>query len=117
MPFHAAAGGLSLMSTWPPARLAALYSSPLDVFTEKTVTTAAGVGRKLEELSTAGVVWTRQEFADDVNGVGAPILGPTGEAVGAINISGPVYRFPGSRPESEIVDELVSACRQIGNRL
>jgi IclR family acetate operon transcriptional repressor len=117
LPFHAAAGGLSLMSTWPPARLAALYSSPLDVFTEKTVTTAAGVGRKLEELSTAGVVWTRQEFADDVNGVGAPILGPTGEAVGAINIYGPTYRFPGDVSESTVAATVTDACDRIATRL
>ena len=81
------------------------------------MTTAAGIGRKLEELSTAGVVWTRQEFADDVNGVGAPILGPTGEAVGAIDIYGPTYRFPGDVSESTVAATVTDACDRIATRL
>ena len=54
------------------------------------------------EVRRDGYAWTRAEFAEEVNGLAAPILDGTGEAVGAINISGPTYRFPGARGVEEV---------------
>ena len=79
--------------------------------------TPGGVATKLADLARDGVVWTRREFADDVNGIGAPILGPDGAAVGAINVYGPTYRFPGDRPEAEIGRLVSDACGRIAARL
>lgn len=117
LPFHAAAGGLSLMSTWSEARVRALCNRDLVAFTDRTVTTGDGVRQKLDELAETGIVWTRQEFADDVTGVGAPILNPAGEAVGAINVYGPSYRFPGETSEATIVAAVTEACSRIATRL
>ena len=117
LPFHATAGGLSLMSTWPDDRFAELCRAPLASFTDRTVTSLAGLRRKHDELATTGVVWTLQEFADDVNGAGAPILGPGDDAVGAINVYGPTFRLPGRRTSNEISEPLIEACERIGARL
>ena len=117
LPFHATAAGLSLMSTWSKPRLATLCDTELESFTIQTVTTAKGIRRKLAELRSDGVVWTIGEFAEDVNGAGAPILNPDGDAVGAINVYGPTYRFPGARPLQEIADLVIDACERIQTRL
>ena len=71
----------------------------------------------MEELETTGVIWTLQEFAEDVNGVGAVINGPDGALVGAINVYGPTYRFPGTRPRDEIAEAITGACQRITTRL
>lgn len=116
LPFHPAAGGLSLMSTWPAARVDALVADGLEAYTTHTADTAAAIRRKLADLERTGVVWTLQEFADDVNGVGAPIIGPSGEAVGAINVYGPTYRFPGDDGPA-IEAALLDAAHRIATRL
>lgn len=116
LPFHPAAGGMSLMSTWDDERVAALCSDGLQAFTGDTVTSFAALRRKLADVRRHGVVWTLQEFADDVNGVGAPILGPDGEAVGAINVYGPTYRFPGD-DVAAIEAAVLDAAQRIATRL
>jgi len=117
LPFHAAAGGLSLMSTWDKRRLADFISEGLEAFTPETVTSAAALRRKLADLRRDGVTWTVREFADDVTGIGAPILGPDGEAVGAINVYGPTYRFPGQRSSDDIAAAVLDSCARIATRL
>ena len=116
VPFHAAAGGISLMSTWDEARLAARCAAGLEAYTDETVTTLAGLHRKLDGLRREGVVWTIREFADEVTGIGAPILGPDGKAVGAINVYGPAYRFPGEQVPTEIAAAVIDACARIATR-
>ena len=71
----------------------------------------------MNELEATGVIWTLQEFAEDVNGVGAVIKGPGGALVGAINVYGPTYRFPGDRPRDEIAKAVTDACQRITARL
>ncbi len=117
LPCHASAAGLALMSTWPEDRFDAYAECELTPFTDATVTTRSGLKRKMADLSEHGVVWTLREFSDDVNGVGAPIIGPHGDAIGAINIYGPDYRFPGDRPLHDICGPLSDACNMISAHL
>lgn len=117
LPFHAAAAGQALMAAWPDARLREYAAAGPEAFTTATVTSLAGLRRKAAEVREHGAVWTMQEFADDVNGVGAPISGPDGSPVGAINVYGPTYRFPGSRPLDEVARSLTDACTAIGAHL
>lgn len=117
LPFHAAAGGLSLMSTWSTQRIAELCDLGLEAFTDLTVIDNAGLQRKLTQLGQDGVVWTIQEFSDDVAGIGAPIMGPEHEAVGAINVYGPTFRFPGERDPAEIAAIVKESCARIAARL
>ena len=116
-PFHTVAAGFALMTTWIDDDLEVYGQRDFERFTPTTVGDLPELRSRMELVRRDGYAWTRAEFSEEVNGVAAPIHDRDGLAVGAINISGPIYRFPGDRPESEIVDDLVSACRQIGNRL
>jgi DNA-binding IclR family transcriptional regulator len=117
LPYHAAAGGLALMSGWSQTRRDQLVGDGLTAFTALTVASADALAAKMDELATTGVVWTMQEFAEDVNGLGAPIVGPNGDLVGAINVYGPTYRFPGEISQSEMILALREACDRITTRL
>ncbi|MEM9467544.1 MAG: IclR family transcriptional regulator [Actinomycetota bacterium] len=116
LPYHASAGGLALMSTWSDATVRAHVASGLSPYTPSTVISLKGIRRKLVDARD-GAVWTQQEFSDDVNGVGALIVGPDATAVGALNAYGPDYRFPGERDHDAIEAALIETCQAIGERL
>jgi DNA-binding IclR family transcriptional regulator len=117
LPYHASSGGLALLSTWPSQKVDALVEGGLQTFTSSTVFTRDGLDAKFRHMSQHGIVWTRQEFSDDVTGVAAVIRTAANGVVGALNAYGPDYRFPGDRPESEIAGVLIAACEKIGDRL
>ena len=117
LPFHAAAAGQALMAYWPDVRLRDYAAAQPVAFTDATVTTLTGLRRKAAEVRDTGVVWTLQEFADDVNGVGAPIPGPDGRPVGALNVYGPTYRFPATTDLDGAASALREACAAIGAHL
>ena len=116
LPYHASAGGLALMATWSDATIRAHVNNGLAPYTPSTVTSLRGIRQKVAE-ARAGAVWTQQEFSDDVNGVGALILGPDQQPVGALNAYGPDYRFPGERDTESIGAAVAETCRTIGERL
>ena len=62
-------------------------------------------------------MWTHLEFAADVNGVAAPVRGPDGSTVAAVNLYGPSYRFPGDRSEMAIGARLAEAGNRISQHL
>ena len=117
LPYHASSGGLALLSTWHDDHVDSLVSAGLEAFTESTVLTRAGLEAKFAHITQTGIVWTLQEFSDEVNGVAAVIRAGTGDVVGALNAYGPTYRFPGDRRESEIAQLLTETCTKIGDRL
>ena len=117
LPYHASAGGLALMSTWTAADRRRLVEAGLEPFTSSTVVTAAGLQAKMTAMADDGVVWTTQEYSEDVNGVAALITTAGGRVVGALNAYGPDYRFPGERAVDEITGPLLETCRHIGERL
>ena len=117
LPYHAAAAGLALMSSWSDLKREHFASAGPTAFTPFTATSPDSLASKMNELETTGVIWTLQEFAEDVNGVGAVIKGPGGALVGAIDVYGPTYRFPGSRPRDEIAKAVTDACQRITARL
>ena len=117
LPYHASSGGLALLSTWPDEDVQALVDGGLEAFTATTVLTKSGLDEKFRHMQDTGIVWTLQEFSDDVTGVAAVIRTGGGEAVAALNVYGPDYRFPGERAEAEVAAVLLDACTKIGDRL
>ncbi len=117
LPYHASAGGLALMSTWTDDEIARHAAGGLEPYTPTTVTSLGEVMAKVGEVRSNNVVWTHQEFSDEVNGVGTPIVGPGDEVRGALNSYGPDYRFPGERDRGEIATALAETARAIGDRI
>lgn len=117
LPYHGSAGGLALVSTWTDDEITRFAAAGLEPFTPTTVTTLDALMAKVDQVRRTGVVFTQQEFSDQVNGVGALIVGPDGEALGAVNTYGPGYRFPGERDENDIAAAVLETSRAIGDRI
>ena len=117
LPYHATAGGLALMSTWTDAKVHAHAKAGLVPHTPDTVISIEGIHAKLCTARETGVVWTYQEFSDDVNGIGALITDTRDIALGALNAYGPVYRFPGERDTADIGTAVIEMSRRIGDRI
>lgn len=117
LPYHASAAGLALMTHWAAEDVRDLVAGGLEPFTATTATTLPQIEAKLATARATGVVWTHQEFSDDVNGVGAVIAGPSDEAAGALNAYGPDYRFPGVRDPSDIATAVAETANRIAERL
>lgn len=109
-PFHVAAFGLALMSTWDDERLEAYLAGELTAFTERSMTDPSALRARLAEIRRTGVVWTTEEYDDDVNGLATVVADADGVAMGAVGYYGPAYRLNEGRcPDLPAV--LVNAVR------
>lgn len=115
VPLHADAAGLVLLSGWSERRLADYAAAPLVAPTRNTVTSAPALAARAAAIRESGHAWTYGEFSDDVNGVAAPVADEAG-IIGAINVYGPAYRWPGGRDRDTVVADLLDVCARISAR-
>ena len=92
---HGTAFGLALMAYWDDGRVDRYLGEPLVAFTAATVTDPELVRDSLCAVREEGVVWTVDQFADDVTGCAAPVRGRDGRVLASIGCFAPTYRFPG----------------------
>ena len=116
-PYHTVAAGFALMSTWTDDELAEYAAAGLEPFTRQTLTSVTALRKRMRIVRTTGVAWTRTEFSDEITGVSAPIVDASGQAIGAISIYGPAWRFPGDRDESEVESLVRGATGELSARL
>ncbi len=115
LPAHAVAAGYVLMRSWSVEKLDVFLAGTLEPLALRTVVDPDEIRRRVATWS--GYVWTRLEYADDVNGAAAPIYGADGSILAAVNLYGPSYRFPGERSETAIGALLAEAGRKISQHL
>ena len=108
-PMHAVPSGLVLLAEWPAGALDAYISHGLAALTPHTVTSGAALRRRLREVRAAGYAWGREEFAEGIVSVAAPVRDERGHAVAAIHVHGPAYRFPPAGRENEIAARVTAA--------
>jgi len=92
LPFHATASGLAFLAFRPAAEIAAALASPLERFTEYTITDPARIGESLGETRARGFSIGHQGFEIGVVSVAAPILAPNGHPIGCIAVAAPTVR-------------------------
>ena len=88
----------------------------LDRFTDKTITTADALDREMAKIRKSGVAIDWGEFREQVYSIGAPILGPTGEAIAAIGVSVPAVNCT-RKDVKRICDLVVEAANGISRRI
>jgi DNA-binding IclR family transcriptional regulator len=64
-----------------------------------------------------GYAWVRDEFAEGITSVAAPLIRSGGPVVAAIHIHGPTYRFPPRGTEAAIGADIVRAARRLTESL
>ncbi len=97
--------------------LARFLAQPLESFTARTLTDAGALLERLRDVRRDGQAWVREEFAEGITSVAAPVAGADGEIVAAVHVHGPTYRFPAPGAEAVIAVAVRAAAARIGVRL
>lgn len=91
---HASGIGKALLATLSPAAVTRwLEGRRLEGYTERTITTAAGLRADLEAIRARGFSIDDEERSPGMRCIAAPIFEESGEAVAALSISGPSQRL------------------------
>ena len=117
IPMHAVSSGQVFLAHLPPPGLARFLAEPLERFTARTLTDAGALLERLRDVRRDGHAWVREEFAEGISSVAAPIAGADGEVIAAVHVHGPTYRFPAPGAEAAIAVAVRAAAARIGARL
>jgi DNA-binding IclR family transcriptional regulator len=117
VPMHAVSSGQVFLAHLSPADVERYLAQPRVAFTAQTITDSAALRERLREVQLDGFAWVREEFAEGLNSVAAPIADATGDVNAAVHVHGPTYRFPPAGAEAEIASAVVDAAARIAARL
>lgn len=101
IPPHRSAMGQAILAHLPAARRLELLRAAVGADAE---TVLAALAPELAEVLRSGIGRDEEAFAVGLRCIAAPVVGPDGDAVGAISISGPSARFT-----RELADQFVPA--------
>jgi IclR family acetate operon transcriptional repressor len=117
IPMHAVSSGQVFLAHFPPPALARFIATPLERFTDNTITDASGLLARLRDVRRDGYSWVREEYAVGINSVAAPVADADGEVVAVVHVHGPSYRFPAAGADRSVAVDVVEAAAAIGSRL
>jgi DNA-binding IclR family transcriptional regulator len=116
IPLHCSAMGKALLAALGPAELDGLLAAPREARTSRTLVTAQALRDEVERIRETGIAVDDEENEAGVRCLGAAVLGPSGEAVGAISVSAPATRMSLERC-LELGPLVREASADIGRRL
>ena len=116
-PMHAVSSGQVFLAHLGEAPLERCLALPRVAFTARTLTDSAALRDRLRQVQLDGFAWVREEFAEGLNSVAAPVAGPDGEIVAAVHLHGPSYRFPEPGREADVAAFVVGAAARLSARL
>lgn len=113
LPLHATAAGKALLSFAPglPQR----GQRSMDRYTRRTIVTAARLESELTRVRETAIATDRGEYRAEVGGIAAPVRGPGGLGVAALELMGPIDRLFNSSgaPDEAIANHLRTIARTI----
>jgi IclR family transcriptional regulator, KDG regulon repressor len=110
-PVHCTALGKAILAALPPDQLAALLKrTGLKPSTEKSITEMPVLLREIEEIKRTAIAFDDGEFNLEVRCIAVPVKNFTGKVIGALGISGPIWRLSNQAVKSraKIVQEAAS---------
>ncbi|HET9455769.1 MAG TPA: IclR family transcriptional regulator [Candidatus Limnocylindrales bacterium] len=116
-PMHAVSSGQVFLAHLGEAALERYLALPRVAFTARTLTDSAALRDRLRRVQLDGFAWVREEFAEGLNSVAAPVAGADGEIVAAVHLHGPSYRFPEPGRDGEDAAFVVGAAARLSARL
>lgn len=118
-PVHCTASGKAILAFGPQAVRDRLLAGQLAQITPRTVTDRAALEAQLEAARRAGVARTHEELEVGLDAIAAPVFGPDGDVVAAVDVSGPTHRLrAGSQPDLErlTIEAAAAISRKLGFR-
>src|SRR5262249_21244326 len=116
-PMHAVPSGLVLLAEWPDDARDAYLAGELAALTRRTVTDPPRLRKRLIQVRGAGFAWGLEEFAEGIDSVAAPVRDVRGNAIAAIHVHGPAYRFPRAGTETAVASAVVGAAGRVSRLL
>lgn len=117
VPPHSTALGKAILAWLEPARRPTLLGKPpFASFTTRTITTEEKLQQELERVRARGYATDDEEMAFGAYCVAAPIIGTSGEPIGAISVSGLAARIP-VRSRAALGESVKRCCERISSRL
>lgn len=115
-PLHVGPSGLVMLAFAAPADVAAYLASPLESYTENTVTDPERIRDRLATIRRVRSEWVFQEFSTELNSVASPVFDARGNVVAAVHVHGPTFRFPGDDREA-VTRRVVDAAARLTESL
>jgi DNA-binding IclR family transcriptional regulator len=106
---HAVPSGLVFLAEWPATAVDGYVARDLARLTPSTVVDPEQLRSRLEDVRRSGYAWGLEEFAEGINSVATPVRDARGNAVAAIHVHGPAYRFPAQGDTERITTAVVAA--------
>lgn len=114
VPMHAVPSGQVFLAHLADAQLDAFLSRPLAWFTPRTLDDPTLLRERIAQVRRDGFAWVREEFAEGLTSVAMAIVDPGGNAVAAVHVHGPSYRFPTEGAADAVAAAVVDAAVRIG---
>jgi IclR family transcriptional regulator, KDG regulon repressor len=112
-PAHCTALGKIILASLRPDQLQRfLARTELKPSTNKSITDVAALLREIEEIRTTGIAFDDGEFNAEVRCIAVPVMDFTGQVIGALGISGPIWRM-----SNQALQTHAKAVRATANRL
>jgi DNA-binding IclR family transcriptional regulator len=93
-PAHCTALGKVILAAFKPERLDGFFKRvELAPVTPNSITDATALRKNIEDVRQSGVAFDDGEFNPDVRCIAVPVKDFTGQIMGAIGISGPIWRL------------------------
>jgi DNA-binding IclR family transcriptional regulator len=112
-PAHCTALGKILLASLRPDQLQRFLGRvELTPSTDKSITDVKVLLREIEEIRTTGIAFDDGEFNAEVRCIAVPVMDFTGQVIGALGISGPIWRM-----SNQALQAYAKAVRLAANRL
>lgn len=116
-PLNCGGAGKAMLAFMPEAEREEVYARPLPLLTNHTITDPDQLRAEIERIRERFYAIDDQEVVMGVYCVSVPVLDRTGRAAGAISVTGPSVKKPGSETVMPIVAQLWDACGHVSRRL
>lgn len=113
IPMHTVPSGIVMLASWKEERLAHFLSRSLEKSTSNSVVEPAAIRERLDRTRADGFIWMKEEFAEGISSVGAPVYDTEDRVIGAIHVHGPTYRFPSDDDELAIAGLVKEAAARV----
>lgn len=115
-PLHAGSSGKCMLAFLASRARDRVLAAPLEALTANTVTDADALRTELELIAARGYAVSAGERQADAGSVAAPVLGATGEVIGAISVCGPRYRVTADLA-IELAPRVLAAAGEVSRRM
>ena len=115
IPLHATSNGKALLLGVPDGELGQVVKK-MPSYTERTITTLAGLRKDLAGVRDRGYAVAVDELELGLTALAAPIRNAAGDVIASISVSGPTFRLGNGRAET-VAPLVVDAADEVSHRL